>query len=150
MVLQGDGVTVDVPVETFISKAGITSGTLKAVPDVPVNSFELYLPEGPDSALTTNGNLCKSTLTMPTTFTAQNGTAIHQATRVAVTGCAGAHRPQIRAHRPHTPRQGRQRQSQAEARIALRPLSPLSLGHSGPGTGAPSNVEMGDGLACGA
>ena len=40
-------------------------------PDVPVNSFELYLPEGKYSAQAANGNLCKAKLTMPTTFTAQ-------------------------------------------------------------------------------
>ena len=31
----------------FISKTGITSSTFKTVSDVPVNGFELYLPEGP-------------------------------------------------------------------------------------------------------
>jgi hypothetical protein len=58
MVLQGDGVRVDLTGATFISKAGITSSTFKTVPDVPVNTFELYLPEGPFSALTANQNLC--------------------------------------------------------------------------------------------
>ena len=29
-------------------QCGVTSTTLKTVPDVPVSSFELYLPEGPD------------------------------------------------------------------------------------------------------
>src|SRR6185312_3997375 len=44
-VLQGDGVRVDLTGSTFINKSGITSSTFKTVPDVPVNSFELYLPE---------------------------------------------------------------------------------------------------------
>ena len=57
-VLQGDGVRVDLTGTTFISKAGITSSTFKTVPDVPVSSFELYLPEGRFSALAANGNLC--------------------------------------------------------------------------------------------
>ena len=51
VVLQGDGVRVDLTGATFISKAGITSSTFKTVPDVPVNTFELYLPEGKYSAL---------------------------------------------------------------------------------------------------
>jgi hypothetical protein len=89
-VLQGDGVRVDLTGSTFISKSGITSSTFKTVPDVPVDSFELYLPEGPDSALAANGNLCKGNLRMPTTFTAQNGLVIHQSTPIAVTGCAKA------------------------------------------------------------
>jgi hypothetical protein len=66
VVLQGDGVRVDLTGTTFISKAGITSSTFKTVPDVPVNSFELYLPQGPYSALTANGNLCGLTSTVTT------------------------------------------------------------------------------------
>ena len=57
VVLQGQGVRVDLVGSTFISKAGITSSTFKTVPDVPVSTFELYLPEGPYSALAANGNL---------------------------------------------------------------------------------------------
>ena len=87
IVLQGYGVTVDLIGDTFISKAGITSSTFKQVPDVPISSFELYLPEGRYSALGANANLCKSKLSMPTEFVAQNGLTIHQATKIAVTGC---------------------------------------------------------------
>jgi hypothetical protein len=86
-VLQGYGVTVYVHAETFISKAGITSSTLRHVPDVPISSFELKLPQGPFSALAANGNLCKGTLKMPTAFTAQNGAVIHQSTPIGVSGC---------------------------------------------------------------
>jgi uncharacterized repeat protein (TIGR01451 family) len=64
VVLQGYGVTVDLVGTTFISKAGITSSTFKTVPDVPVGSFELTLPQGRFSALTANGNLCKATRTV--------------------------------------------------------------------------------------
>ncbi|HWY18360.1 MAG TPA: hypothetical protein VNY27_06575 [Solirubrobacteraceae bacterium] len=88
VVLQGYGVTIDLVGDTFISKAGITSSTFKTVPDQPVTSFELTLPQGPYSALTANGNLCASKLAMPTEFVAQNGMAIHQSTPVGVTGCA--------------------------------------------------------------
>lgn len=88
VVLQGDGVRVDLRGTTFISKAGITSSTFNAVPDVPVDFFELYLPEGKYSALAANGNLCLSKLEMPTAFVAQNGAEIHESTKVAVTGCS--------------------------------------------------------------
>jgi hypothetical protein len=64
IVLQGDGVTVDLVGATFISKAGITSTTFKTVPDAPFSSFELTLPEGKFSALAANGNLCGLTKTV--------------------------------------------------------------------------------------
>jgi hypothetical protein len=88
VVLSGYGTTVQLHGETFISKTGITSSTFRNVPDVPITSFELKLPEGPDSALAANGNLCASKLLMPTAFTAQNGAVIHQNTPITVTGCA--------------------------------------------------------------
>ena len=90
VVLQGYGVRVDLTAATFISKAGITCSTFNTIPDVPVNSFELYLPQGRYSALAANGNLCKAKLTMPTTFTAQNGTVLKQSTKISVTGCPKA------------------------------------------------------------
>jgi hypothetical protein len=88
IVLQGYGITIDLVGSTFISKAGITSSTFKTVPDQPVTSFELTLPEGKFSALAANGNLCSSKLAMPTEFVAQNGAKINQSTPVSVTGCA--------------------------------------------------------------
>lgn len=92
IVLQGDGVRVDLTGSTFISKTGITSSTFKTVPDVPVDTFELYLPEGKYSALAANGNLCASrkALIMPTELVAQNGAVIHQSTKIAVSGCRNA------------------------------------------------------------
>jgi hypothetical protein len=90
MVLQGYGVTLDLVGTTFISKAGITSSTFKTVPDQPVGSFELTLPEGKFSALAANGNLCAQKLTMPTEFVAQNGAEIHVTTPISVSGCKPA------------------------------------------------------------
>jgi hypothetical protein len=87
VVLQGYGVRVDLVGATFISKAGITSSTFASVPDVPVSTFELYLPEGPYSALAANGDLCKQKLRMGTELVAQDGAAIHQSTSIGVTGC---------------------------------------------------------------
>jgi uncharacterized repeat protein (TIGR01451 family) len=59
LVLQGDGVTVDIVGTTFISHTGITSTTFKTVPDAPFNTFELTLPKGKFSALAANTNICK-------------------------------------------------------------------------------------------
>jgi hypothetical protein len=90
VVLQGYGVTVDLVGTTFIDKAGITSSTFKTVPDAPVGSFELTLPQGKYSALAANGNLCKTKLAMPTEFVAQNGAEITDTTKISVTGCPKA------------------------------------------------------------
>jgi hypothetical protein len=100
VVLQGDGVRVDLTGTTFINKANITSSTFKTVPDVPVETFELYLPQGADSALAANGNLCKSQskLKMPTEFVAQNGAVFKQTTRIAVSGCGGKAARSARSH----------------------------------------------------
>jgi hypothetical protein len=90
VVLQGDNVTIRLVGSTFISKNGITSSTFKTVPDAPVGTFELTLPQGPYSALGANTNLCKAKLAMPTEFVAQNGALIDTTTKIAVTGCPKA------------------------------------------------------------
>jgi hypothetical protein len=91
IVLQGYGVTVDLVGTTFINeKTSVTSTTFKQVPDVPVGTFELKLPQGRYSALAANGNLCASKLVMPTSFVAQDGVTIHQSTPVTVSGCKQA------------------------------------------------------------
>jgi hypothetical protein len=87
IVLQGYGVKVILVGATFISKSGVTSTTFKAIPDNPVTSFELTLPEGPYSALAANGNLCTQKLVMPVDFTAQNGLQDNYKTPVTTTGC---------------------------------------------------------------
>jgi hypothetical protein len=87
VVLQGYGVTIDLVGSTFINPQGITSTTFKTVPDQPVGSFELTLPEGKYSALAAIGNPCKQKLEMPTSFVAQNGATIHERIKIGVTGC---------------------------------------------------------------
>jgi hypothetical protein len=89
IVLQGYGVTVYLHGETFINeKTGITSSTFRAVPDVPITSFELNLPQGQFSALAANTNLCNlKKLVMPTSFTGHNNLTIKQNTPITVTGC---------------------------------------------------------------
>jgi hypothetical protein len=89
IVLQGYGATVHLVGSTFISKAGVTSSTFRTIPDVPVGTFELTLPQGKYSALAANGNLCTiKKLAMPTSFVAQNGVAIKTSTSIVPTGCA--------------------------------------------------------------
>jgi hypothetical protein len=89
LLLEGDGVRVILNGNTQI-KNGVTTSTFGSIPDVPVTSFVLDLPQGPNSALAaTGGSFCAQTLIMPTTITAQSGKVIKQQTNVAVSGCTG-------------------------------------------------------------
>lgn len=97
LVMQGDGVTVILEGDTFINKAGITSSTFGAIPDVPVRTFEVTLPAGANSALAGTGGFCREALHVPTTISGQNGAVVERKIAVKVSGC----RPEIEvlAHR---------------------------------------------------
>ncbi|HEY7829087.1 MAG TPA: hypothetical protein VIC06_00800 [Solirubrobacteraceae bacterium] len=101
VVLQGDGVRINLTGNTNITK-GITSSTFASVPDAPIESFELQLPRGPHSALTSNVKaLCGQKLAMPITITGQNGAQIKQTTKIAVTGCPKAKKRPAAKKRTH-------------------------------------------------
>jgi hypothetical protein len=87
LVLQGEGIVLDLTGNTFIEH-GITLSKFEAVPDAPISSFALSLPRGPHSALASSvGNLCSRSLRMPTTMEGQNGAVLEQTTRIAISGC---------------------------------------------------------------
>ena len=92
LVLQGEGITVILDGQTAIKK-GITTSSFQTVPDVPFETVEATLPEGPHSALTTNlplkdhYSLCGQHLTIPTQLTGQNGTSFTDNAKVTVQGC---------------------------------------------------------------
>jgi hypothetical protein len=92
VVLQGEGVRLDLVGNTAIVK-GITTSMFASVPDAPISSFELVLPEGAHSALATDlpvkshSSLCGSKLVMPTTLVGQNGAQSIHSVKIAVTGC---------------------------------------------------------------
>jgi hypothetical protein len=94
-VLQGEGVTVEL-VGSVNIKHGITSSAFGTVPDAPISSFQLTLPEGPHSGLAAvlparaKGNMCGTSLSMPFTITGQNGAQLKQNVKIAVTGCSKA------------------------------------------------------------
>ncbi len=91
-ILQAEGVTVDLVGSVNIRK-GITSSDFATVPDAPIGSFALTLPEGPHSGLaavlpaSAKGSLCGTSLSMPFTITGQNGAVLKQNEKIAVTGC---------------------------------------------------------------
>jgi hypothetical protein len=86
IVLQGEGITLDLDGQTNVKK-GITTSKFNTLPDAPVNTFDLELPQGPHSILAANGNLCSKPLEMPTTITGQNGAQVKQTTKITVSGC---------------------------------------------------------------
>jgi hypothetical protein len=102
LILQGEGITLQL-VGSINIKHGVTSSAFDSVPDAPISSFELMLPEGPHSALAAvlpakaKGNLCGTSLVMPTTITGQNGAQVTQSTRITVTGCSKARK----VHKKH-------------------------------------------------
>ena len=106
IVLQGEnGISVQLHGETFINPmTNITCSTFRTIPDVPVSTFTLSLPQGANSALDANTNLCavKGGLHMPIQFTAQNGATIKQSTQITTTGCTKAKHRKTRKAKPHT------------------------------------------------
>ena len=84
VILQGDGVRIDLTGHTEIT-GGHTYSRFETVPDAPVESFELRLPEGPNSILGAFGNLCgrttKTTVTRHLTRRV-HGRVIHSTVRV--------------------------------------------------------------------
>jgi hypothetical protein len=102
LVLQGEGVVLRLVGHTQI-KNGITYSRFETVPDAPISSFELRLPERRYSALAAVEPLCghnvKSkgktrhvapNLSMPTKITAQDGAVEELKPKVAVIGCPRA------------------------------------------------------------
>lgn len=112
LTLQGDGVTIEQTGTVNIAK-GVTSTDFESVPDAPISSIEMTLPEGAHSVLAATANLCfqtaikrvktkthgktiyqkqrvkkKRKLNMPTVLTAQNGAIIKQTTQINVEGCS--------------------------------------------------------------
>lgn len=91
LVLQGEGITIIATGHTQISKKGITYSRFETIPDAPISSMELNLPEGKYSILgapAAKGSLCGRNLVMPTTIVGQNGAQIEELTRIKPEGCS--------------------------------------------------------------
>jgi hypothetical protein len=88
LVLQGEGVRIDLTGALFVSAKNITSVTFRSIPDVPIRRLDLVLPEGKSSILAASAGLCtKKPLRMTTAITGQNGARLKPGVTVAVSGC---------------------------------------------------------------
>ena len=94
MVLQGDGVRIDVHGQTLIdNRTHTTSARFTNLPDVPLESIEVSLPQGRFSEFAANlprrarGSFCGQRLMMPTSLKGQNGRELRVKTKIQVTGC---------------------------------------------------------------
>jgi len=102
LVLQGEGVTIDVVGHTTIRR-GVIAAAFEALPDVPISSFDLVLDEGPHSLLAANlpakarRSMCRQRLAMPIAIAAQNGAAIERTPTIAVWRCT-THRARPKHH----------------------------------------------------
>jgi hypothetical protein len=125
VILEGDGVRLDLAGTTSINAKGTTHVAFKTIPDIPIDSFELYLPQSRHSLLGANTELCPQakpepsalrsdqhattsrargkkktmqTLLMATELVAQNGEIFHHSIPITVGGCVPTkHKPTKRA-----------------------------------------------------
>jgi uncharacterized repeat protein (TIGR01451 family) len=92
LVLQGEGITVDVVGRTII-KRGVISAVFRSLPDVPISTLGLVLSADAHSLLAANvpakahWSLCGQRLAMPTAITGQNGAVLKRTVNIYVSGC---------------------------------------------------------------
>jgi hypothetical protein len=87
LILQGEGLTVEIDGKLSISKSGTITAGFTELPDVPISSFYIQLPSGLHSMLGATASLCSGKLLLPYTLVGQNGAKIHQVARASVNGC---------------------------------------------------------------
>ena len=108
LVLQAQGVRIDLTGTFYVNEHNITSTTFRSIPDVPIRRLDLVLPEGKSSVLVASAGLCtKKPLTMFTAITGQNGARLKPTVKVAVAGCKKPKKTRHATHRkplkkPHT------------------------------------------------
>lgn len=93
-VLQGEGITLDIDGQSFVSKDGALQVTFASVPDAPFSTFETVLPAGRYSQFTSvnstgkeRGSQCGENLIAPVKLTGQNGAQIAENVQLQVVGC---------------------------------------------------------------
>jgi hypothetical protein len=94
--LSGSGINIQLDGNVTISKSQQTVTTFGAIPDVPISRFDLDLPSGNNSVLSSTKNLCSGKLAMPTRLVGQNGKSLRKTTVISNTGCKGSRRAKNR------------------------------------------------------
>ncbi len=96
-VLQGEGITLDIDGQSFVSKDGALKVTFASVPDAPFSTFEAVLPRGRYSQFTSiksvgkaRGSQCGESLFAPVQLTGQNGAQVTENAQLQVVGCRPA------------------------------------------------------------
>jgi hypothetical protein len=87
LVLQAQGVRIDLTGALFVDERNITSTAFRTIPDVPIRRLDLVLPEGKSSVLAASASLCAKPLHILTAITGQNGARVKPTVKVAVAGC---------------------------------------------------------------
>jgi hypothetical protein len=100
VVLQGEGIALQLGGSTKLQRGGGSAVSFGSLPDVPLRSFELYLPAGAHSLLVAATNLCAAakgrstaTLALASELAGQNGIVLHRKATIAVLGCPAKRRP---------------------------------------------------------
>jgi hypothetical protein len=88
LLLHGEGIDVELQGTLSISRTGAISAAFRALPDVPIGSFDLALTRGPHSILGAIEGLCSKSLALRYIFTDQSGAQLRGATPIAVSGCS--------------------------------------------------------------
>ncbi len=102
LVLQGEGITIDVEGQSFVSRAGVLTVSFAAVPDAPFSSVEAMLPSGPDSQFTSRRSItrpaasqCGERLQAPVSLRAHDGAELNERVTIRVLSCP---RRNLRVH----------------------------------------------------
>lgn len=118
LLLQGEGVSVDLTASISISSNGPITADFQSLPDVPLSTFELVLPSGPHSMLGATENVCRKALTVPYKLTDRGGAVFTSSAAVAVSGCLSAKKSAVKSSRRRTAKSSRRRTAKSGRRRA--------------------------------
>lgn len=87
LLLEGEGIDLRLEGELRISRTGSIKTVFADLPEVPMNSFDIALPSGPDSILGAVSNPCQRPFMLPYELVDNDGATIQRKAHIAVIGC---------------------------------------------------------------